>query len=173
MPNAFTSLRTNSQPMSLAQLREHHPEYDDLTDMQVATRLHQKHDPGRPFEDFARLIGFTPEPRPAPARAQEPTTAPDPAETEQPSGYFSDKDLALKKQYPIFPAEGEKFVPKDTILNFLLHAVIAEKTAIRHGDRKRGWKTIKNELRRDLQRLSGGRRGNALSQKYYFLGKTE
>lgn len=52
--------------MSIAEIREKHPEYNDLTDIDLSVRLHQKFYKDIPYQDFIGRIGFTP-PRPEPA----------------------------------------------------------------------------------------------------------
>ncbi len=47
--------------MNLAEIRQKHPQYDDLTDMQIASGLHQKYYSDMDFSDFSQKIGFSPE----------------------------------------------------------------------------------------------------------------
>jgi len=52
---------------TLAEIRAQHPEYDDLTDEQLADGLHKKFYSDMPFTDFAARVGFRPQPT-APTR---------------------------------------------------------------------------------------------------------
>jgi len=48
--------------MNLQEIRAKYPQYDDLSDDQVATGLHKAYYSDMPYEDFTRKISYTPKP---------------------------------------------------------------------------------------------------------------
>lgn len=62
---------------TIAEIRSQYPQYDDLSDWELASALHKKHYADMPLEDFGQRIGLPVERRaldlpPAPAGVQEP-----------------------------------------------------------------------------------------------------
>ncbi len=49
---------------TIAEVRKQYPQYQDLTDQQLAEGLHRAYYSDMPFDDFAGKIGFEPEPTP-------------------------------------------------------------------------------------------------------------
>lgn len=49
---------------TIAEIRKQYPQYQDLTDQQLAEGLHRAYYSDIPFDDFAGKIGFAPEPTP-------------------------------------------------------------------------------------------------------------
>ena len=45
-------------PASLAQIRQQHPEYNDMSDTELAQRLHDRYYSDMPFDEFSRRVGL-------------------------------------------------------------------------------------------------------------------
>ena len=49
--------------MNLTEFRKKYSQYDDMTDAQLAGRLHAKYYPGVPIAEYNRAIGITEDPK--------------------------------------------------------------------------------------------------------------
>jgi hypothetical protein len=88
---------------TLADFRRQHPQYDDMSDVELAEALHRKYYSDLPKEDIFKRLEVKPAqaaPAPAPAPATPTARAPAPVKEVKPAGifdYFTDRQGAIKQ----------------------------------------------------------------------------